>query len=233
LGIQKTVDYIEAHITEELDYDSIAAEGFSSSYHFQRTFGLLCGFTLGEYIRKRRLSLAGAELAQGECKVIDAALKYGYESPDSFAKAFYKFHGILPSEAKLNGRRLKSFSRLSLNISLEGGSLMDYRLEEKRELVLTGFKTHFTGVDFVENLGLETLVIPGSTYVVFETKDLRNSVSEFFNLIGKRAWILTEWMPEMGLQIKRAPELAVYHWMPRKERRVEVWMPVEKNLPLL
>ena len=109
-GLQRSIDYIEAHLTETIDYESVASQSFSSSYHFQRVFGILCGFTVGEYIRSRRLSLAGTELAAGGAKVIDVALKYGYESPDSFAKAFKKFHGILPSEVKKGDSNLKSFS---------------------------------------------------------------------------------------------------------------------------
>ncbi len=143
-GMQKAIDYIEDHLLEEIDYEEIAAQSFSSSYHFQRVFSILCGFTIGEYIRCRRLSLAGAELAHGGAKVIDIALKYGYESPDSFTKAFAKFHGVLPSQASKSN--LKSFSRLVLKISLEGGTIMDYRIEEKPEMVLTGYKKHFSGV---------------------------------------------------------------------------------------
>ena len=95
-GLQRSIDYIEEHLTETVDYEAVAAQSFSSSYHFQRVFGILCGFTVGEYIRSRRLSLAGMELAAGNIKVIDVALKYGYENPDSFARAFKKLHGILP-----------------------------------------------------------------------------------------------------------------------------------------
>ncbi|MBQ4051403.1 MAG: helix-turn-helix domain-containing protein, partial [Oscillospiraceae bacterium] len=128
------------------DYEMVAAQSFSSSYHFQRVFSILCGFTIGEYIRNRRLSLAGTELATGKAKVIDVALKYGYESPDSFAKAFQKFHGILPSQARNNGSMLKSYSRLVLKFSLEGGCTMNYRIEEKGEIILTGYKRRFEGV---------------------------------------------------------------------------------------
>lgn len=145
-GIQNAIDYIEKHLTDEIDYEDVAKQSFSSSYHFQRIFGILCGYTLGEYIRLRRLSLAGTELTSEKAKVIDIALKYGYDSPDSFAKAFQKFHGITPSEARTNGKMLKSFSRLSIQISLKGGSIMNYRIEEKPEMILTGFKRHFSGV---------------------------------------------------------------------------------------
>lgn len=144
-GIQNAINYIEDHITEELDYERIAKESFSSSFHFQRVFSILCGYTLGEYIRNRRLTLAGADLANTREKVIDVACKYGYDNPESFAKAFQKFHGITPSQARGSGVMLKSFSRLSIKVSLEGGSIMNYRIEEKPAMLLTGYKRRFTG----------------------------------------------------------------------------------------
>ena len=297
IGLQKAIDYIEENLTETIDYETVAAQSFSSSYHFQRVFSILCGFTIGEYIRNRRLSLAGTELATSDAKVIDVALKYGYESPDSFAKAFQKFHGILPSQARNDGSNLKSFSRLVLKFSLEGGRLMNYRIEKKLEMILTGYKAHFTGVpygkdrerqeeqlfvttrgkqwflrgasrnidahcvitnitdegydyyychlldgwerdnlynkdvtgvDFVEDLGLENVVIPETTYVVFETNDVKSPICDYFDLLNLRIQILTEWMPEMGFQLKNAPGLAVYHWLPKAERNVQIWMPIVK-----
>lgn len=92
---------------------------------------MLCGFSLSEYIRNRRLALAGSELAVGNEKVIDIALKYGYDSPDSFTKAFTRFHGVSPSRARKEQVMLKTFTPLKINISLEGGYLMDYRIERK------------------------------------------------------------------------------------------------------
>ena len=144
-GIQNAINYIEDHLTREIDYEEVARESFSSSSHFQRVFSILCGYTLGEYIRLRRLSLAGTELAAGRGKIIDIAAKYGYDSPDSFTKAFQRFHGIAPSQARGNGAKLKSFSRLSIKVTLEGGSVMNYRIEEKTEMLLIGYKRRFTG----------------------------------------------------------------------------------------
>lgn len=144
-GIQAAIDYIEDHILEELDFEEIARQSFSSSFHFQRVFSILCGYTLGEYIRNRRLTLAGMELANTRKKVIDVAYQYGYDSPESFAKAFQKFHGIPPSQARSSGATLKSFSRLIIKVSLEGGNIMNYRIEEKPAMTLTGYKRHFTG----------------------------------------------------------------------------------------
>ena len=151
IGIQRAIDYIEDNLTETINYDEVAKKCYSSSYHFQRVFSILCGFTLGEYIRNRRLTLAGRELATTNAKVIDVALKYGYESPDSFAKAFQKFHGILPSQARSNGSNLKSFSRLVLNFSLEGGTTMNYRIETKPALTLLGYKKRFNGTPYDES----------------------------------------------------------------------------------
>ena len=145
IGMQSAIDYIEAHLTEDIDYIEVAKQAYSSSYHFQRVFSTICGYTLGEYIRNRRLTLAGIELSQEKAKVIDVAIKYGYESPDSFAKAFHKFHGIMPSRARSEGVILKSFSRLSLKFTLEGGSIMNYRIEEKPAMTLTGYKRRFSG----------------------------------------------------------------------------------------
>ena len=107
-GMQAAIDYIEDHLLEDLDIETIAAESFSSLYHFQRVFSIVCDMTLGEYIRNRRLSLAGSELARGENKVIDIVIKYGYDNPDSFTRAFQKFHGILPSQVSI----IRVFSKL-------------------------------------------------------------------------------------------------------------------------
>ncbi len=134
-SIQKAINYIENNLLDDLDYNNVAKEVNVSSYHFQRIFHILSGLTLGEYIRNRRLSLAAYELQTGECKIINIAMKYGYETPESFSRAFERFHGVLPSVAKEMGANLKTFSRLSIKVILEGGSIMDYRIEK-----MDGFK---------------------------------------------------------------------------------------------
>ena len=129
-GIQSAIDYVEANITEQIDFEEVARKALSSSFHFQRVFGILCGFSLGDYIRMRRLSLAGEELSKGNAKIIDIALKYGYDTPESFSRAFTRFHGIAPSEAKRGGK-VKIFTPLSVKLTLTGGSKMDYRIEKR------------------------------------------------------------------------------------------------------
>ena len=130
-GIQSAINYIEEHLTEDIDYNEVAKEAACSNFYFQRIFGILCGISLGDYIRNRRLTLAGNELCASDKKVIDIAIKYGYDSPESFTRAFSRFHGITPSEAKKDGSKLKNFSRISVKITLSGGSIMNYKIVEK------------------------------------------------------------------------------------------------------
>lgn len=144
-GMQKAIDYIEDNLLLDLDYLEISKHAYSSSFHFQRVFSILCGYTVGEYIRNRRLTLAGEELSMTNAKVIDIALKYGYENPESFTKAFTRFHGITPKAAKRHVSKLKSFSRLSIKFSLEGGDIMDYRIKKRSSLNFIGYKRKFTG----------------------------------------------------------------------------------------
>ncbi|MDF3005244.1 MAG: hypothetical protein K0S22_1716 [Oscillospiraceae bacterium] len=129
-GIQRALDYTEAHLTEEINYEAVAKQAYSSAFHFQRMFSMLCGFSLGDYIRMRRLTLAAEDLMRTGDKIIDIAFKYGYDTPESFSRAFLRFHGITPTQARRGGT-IKSFFRLSVKLILSGGSTMDYRIEKK------------------------------------------------------------------------------------------------------
>ena len=99
--------------------------------------------TVGEYIRVRRMTLAAQELAGSDVKVIDIAIKYGYDSPDSFAKAFQRFHGITPSQARESGAPLRSFAPMHIKITLEGGNMLDYRIVERAPFTIVGMKRSF------------------------------------------------------------------------------------------
>jgi len=140
-GIQRALDYTEAHLTEDIDYEAVAKRALSSSFHFQRVFCMVCGYSLGDYIRMRRLSLAADELRRTGAKVIDVALKYGYDTPESFSRAFARFHGLTPSAARRGGN-VKSFSRLSVKLILSGGNTMDYRIEKRDAFKLICKKQH-------------------------------------------------------------------------------------------
>lgn len=137
-GIQNAVSYIEENLTEELRIEDIAARAYVSAFHFQRIFSVLCGHTVGEYIRNRRLSLAAEELSSGDARVIDVAYKYGYESPDSFSRAFTRFHGISPSAAKEKGAELRAFAPLRIHLTLKGGTVMEYKIVEKSAFTVIG-----------------------------------------------------------------------------------------------
>ena len=142
-GFQESIDYMEEHMADELDIEAIAGKAALSPFYYQRIFGALCGLTVGEYIRARRMTLAAQELARAGTKVIDAAIRYGYDSPDSFAKTFQRFHGITPSRAKEPGALLRSLAPLHIKITLEGGNMMDYRIVEKAPFTIVGTKRSF------------------------------------------------------------------------------------------
>ena len=134
-AIEKAIQYIENHLVEDITVKDVARYIHISEFYFQKGFAMLCGFTISEYIRKRRLSLAGNEIAGSDIKIIDIAIKYGYDSPDSFTKAFTRFHGVTPTVARKKHTTLKSFAPLKLTIALEGGYLMDYKIERKKALI--------------------------------------------------------------------------------------------------
>lgn len=135
-SIQKAIDYMEEHILEDINYEDVAKNVYMSNYHFHRLFSMISGITANEYIRNRKLSMAGQELIMSHKKVIDTAMKYGYTSPESFSKAFSRFHGVTPIMAKRSGAKLKSFNRLVIKIKLEGGTVMKYKIVEKEEFKL-------------------------------------------------------------------------------------------------
>lgn len=143
-AIETAIEYIEENITEELTVNGIASQVQISAFYFQKGFSMLCGYTVGEYIRKRRLSLAGGELLSSDIKIIDLAAKYGYDSPDSFTKAFARFHGNTPTEVKKNGAPLKSFAPLHIRLSLCGGKVMEYKIEEKPAFQVMGVAEMFS-----------------------------------------------------------------------------------------
>ncbi len=129
-SFQRSIDYIEENITEPLDIGGIARQMNISPFYYQKIFSIICGFSVGEYIRNRRLALAGSELARSDEKIIEIALKYGYDTPEGFTRAFVKFHGVSPSAAK-KGAPIRSYARLSVTITMKGGSVMDYKVVKK------------------------------------------------------------------------------------------------------
>lgn len=136
--------YIEAHLADDIDFDKVAQLAYCSEYHFRRMFSFLAGITLTEYIRRRRLSLAAVELRDSDVKVIDLAVKYGYASADAFSRAFQAWHGLTPTEARITGVSLKAIPPISFQLTVYGGSEMDYRIVQKEAFYITGLKKRIT-----------------------------------------------------------------------------------------
>ncbi|HFJ9441448.1 MULTISPECIES: AraC family transcriptional regulator [Bacillus] len=137
-NMNAAMQYIENNLTDEIDFKEVAKIAYCSEYHFKRMFSFLAGISLSEYIRCRRLTLAAFELKDSDAKVIDVAIKYGYNSPDSFARAFQNLHGITPSEARNSSRSLKAYSPMTFQLSIQGGNEMNYRIEEKEPFQIIG-----------------------------------------------------------------------------------------------
>lgn len=152
--MQRVLDYIEENLDGEICLNYMAEIAGSGAYHLQRAFSLLTGMTLSEYIRQRRLTLAAGDLMRG-MKVIDTALKYGYDSQDGFARAFVRFHGVLPGEVRDHSAKLNACSPLHVNLTLKGGIMMEYKIEHKSSMRLLGIQRHFNGAPFGENRGTQ------------------------------------------------------------------------------
>lgn len=120
-GLTKAIQYIESNLTHEITVNDIANHVYASNAHYQRVFSLATGITIGDYIRNRRLSLAGQDLLLSKNRIIDVAMKYQYDSQESFTKAFTRFHGITPYGARKQSHRLKYFRPLTINIIIQGG----------------------------------------------------------------------------------------------------------------
>ena len=133
--VNNAITFMEDNLKEEITLADIAKKVNLSAFHFQRAFSLLTEMSPAEYLRKRRLSQAGAELAAGEAKVIDVALKYCYDSPESFTKAFTRFHGFSPMQVK-KGSPIQFMNRFTVRITIEGGCIMEYKIEKWEEMDL-------------------------------------------------------------------------------------------------
>lgn len=137
-NLNRALEHVENNILEDINHEEVANEAFSSKFHFLRVFSILTGKTLGEYIRERRLTLAAKEIIHGDKKVIDIAIKYGYDDPGAFTKAFKRFHGVTPTAATKSNNNLKATPPLKFIITVKGEEQMDYRIEKKEAFNVIG-----------------------------------------------------------------------------------------------
>ena len=139
-----TMEYIEAHLLKELHMPMIAKAAGTSESEIQKTFYALTGISIVEYVRRRRLTLAGFELQKREKSVLEIALEYGYTSPDSFTRAFRQMHGTTPSAVKKGGCLLKAYGKITFVLTIKGVNAMNYKILKKEAMRIIGFKKWFS-----------------------------------------------------------------------------------------
>lgn len=136
--LNQAIDYIEQHLNEDIDYQVLADIAGCSSYYFQKLFLYMAQLTLSEYIRFRRLSMAAVDLQKTKCKVIDAALTYGYDSPTAFNRAFKRFHGAAPSLVKQGKASFAAYPPIRFSVLKQGGDELSVRIEKKPAIRILG-----------------------------------------------------------------------------------------------
>ncbi|MET9699543.1 AraC family transcriptional regulator [Streptomyces sp. NPDC006529] len=138
--LNQAMEHIERHLDQTIEVEELARIAATSEYHLRRMFSALAGMPLSEYVRRRRLTLAGAEVLAGRDTLLDIAVHYGYGSGEAFARAFRSMHGVGPGEARRTGAALNSQSRMAFRLTIEGSSNMRYRIVDKAEFSVVGFK---------------------------------------------------------------------------------------------
>lgn len=144
--LQNSIKYVEKNLLEEMEIATIAKEANCSSFHFQRSFNIITGLTISEYIRRRRLTLAAEELMFG-APILETAVKYGYESQASFSRAYRKMHNISPGQTRSPGVKIKAFPPITFIFSIVGVSSMDYEIKSMEMFKIAGYSKGFTTKD--------------------------------------------------------------------------------------
>jgi AraC family transcriptional regulator len=164
--LNQAMEHIERHLDGSVDGAELARIATTSEYHLRRMFSALAGMPLSEYVRRRRLTVAGAEVLAGGETLLEIAVRYGYGSGEAFARAFRAMHGVGPGEARRTGAALVSQPRLTFRLTIEGSSSMHYRVVDRPAFTVAGFKTRVplvhSGpnqaiVDFVRGLDKQAL----------------------------------------------------------------------------
>ncbi|GGZ24636.1 AraC family transcriptional regulator [Streptomyces poonensis] len=164
--LNQAMEHIEQHLDGTVEVAELARIAVTSEYHFRRLFSALAGMPLSEYVRRRRLTVAGAEVLDGRRTLLEIAVRHGYGSGEAFARAFRAMHGVGPGEARRDGAALRSQPRMSFRLIVEGSTDMRYRIAEKQEFRVVGRKARVplvhegmnpAIVDFVRSLGQDTL----------------------------------------------------------------------------
>ncbi|MFD7711963.1 GyrI-like domain-containing protein [Streptomyces sp. NPDC059785] len=164
--LNQAMDHIEEHLDKPVGVRDLARITMTSDYHFRRLFSALAGMPLSEYVRRRRLTVAAADVVAGERTLLEIAFSYGYNSGEAFARAFRDVHGVGPGEARRHGAVLDSQPRMSFKLIVEGSSSMRYRIVDKPEFRVVGRKARVPLVhegvnpaiaEFIRGIGAETV----------------------------------------------------------------------------
>ncbi|MFC3500606.1 helix-turn-helix domain-containing protein [Micromonospora krabiensis] len=190
--LNQAMAYVEERLDQRIDVAELARIAMTSEYHFRRLFSALAGLPLSEYVRRRRLTVAAAEVLAGEETLLDIAVRYGYGSAEAFARAFQAMHGVGPGEARRTGAALRAQPRMSFRLTVEGSSSMRYRIVQKDGFRLVGRKARVplvhegmnpAIVSFIKGLGRETI----ARIEALSDQEPAGIVNVSDNLIGDRA----------------------------------------------
>lgn len=143
-SLKKAIGFMEEHLLENIGAEETAAFVNMSPFYLQKGFQIMTGYSIGEYLRNRRLYLAAVELSAGGEKIIEIAYKYGYDTPEGFTKAFTRFHGVTPSQLRRDGSEFKIFLPLNINVVIQGGDKMNFTVEKMDGFTVIGFAREFS-----------------------------------------------------------------------------------------
>tara|TARA_R110002072_G_scaffold284396_5_gene448759 strand:- start:100247 stop:100972 length:726 start_codon:yes stop_codon:yes gene_type:complete len=233
------IEYIEEHLSRDLAIDDVAEVACCSKYHFHRMFFAAFRVTFSEYVRRRRLTLAAVDIANGDGRIVDVALKYGYVSPNAFTRAFRNIHGFNPGKVRSSQGQLASYNRVFFPLQTTGVEKMNYRIVEIPSLLLSAYfpKGDSNKDEFLDVLGLETAyeidadadkgefeihTVPSATYAEFDCT--------YKTSMKTNRYIYGEWFSATGYERDgNKPDIAAYFpiaFRPLGEMRVRWWVPV-------
>lgn len=164
-SIIQAIHYIENNLKNKITVEDVSKQIYASDSHFQRIFSAVTGITIGEYIRNRRLSMAGLDLLLENNKILDIAMRYHYNTSESFSKAFTRFHGFPPSDAKKNGNQLKCFDPITINVIIQGGFNLSRKIMENDQGIrLIREKFEYRHVGKLRFIGINLKLNPGISF---------------------------------------------------------------------
>ncbi len=243
------LDYIESNLDGEIDYTIAANLACYSVFYFQRIFSLIADVSLSEYIRRRRMTLAAFELQNSKVKITDLAIKFGYESMDSFSRAFQNLHGITPTAARNSGASLKAYPRMTFLIMIKGAVAMNYRIENKEAFTIVGIKRSFSVPDQsdvvvpafwneVDNQGITKKMLDLSTgaprgvhgflqvideksvdYTIASVSDKEPPVGMSSQIVPKSTWAIFEINGSVNTVMSDAWKRIFTEWLPTSNYR--------------